>query len=94
MKKHLTEVPLYVPVGTVESGAADDAVTNGRAHSLRGRALLLFSPAHLAEILSQTNLDPRTVALVLRAAARVESEKAAAAAARAGEAGASDTEAC
>lgn len=82
MKRHLKRVPVYLQIGNIETAPADKAVTDGHAQSLRGRALLLFDRPHLIEILSKTNLDPETVALVLRAAARVEAERLAKDAAR------------
>lgn len=92
MRKHFKVVPLYVRVGNIDSAPAEKAVAEGHAHSLRGRALLLFDQAHLAQILAKTDLDPKTIALVLRASARVEAERLAKNAGEVSQSAASDPE--
>jgi hypothetical protein len=82
MRKHLKTVPVYIPVGDVPVDSADQAVAEDRAQSLRGKALLLLNGAALERLLCDLDVDQEIVAMILRAAARVEAEKAARSAAQ------------
>lgn len=77
MRRNLTSVPVLTTVGHMPAKAADELVAAGRAHSLRGKALLTFDPAWLERILSDLDIDPATAALILRASQRVRDAKAA-----------------
>ncbi len=82
MRKNLERVPVYAPIGDITANQADSMVAAGRGHSLRGKALMLFDTAHLEQLLSDLDIPSETMAIILRAAARVDSERAAAPAVR------------
>ena len=77
MRKHLKDVPVYVSVGHLAVSTADHMVGTGHAHSLRGRALLLLDNSALEIALTEMDADPEIIQMILRAALRVDSEKAA-----------------
>lgn len=75
VREYLKKVPLYASVGHLSVDAADQMVASGVAHSLRGKAVLILDQTILEKCLSEMDVDPDTIATILRAAARVESEK-------------------
>ena len=80
MRKDLDTVPVQIRIGNVPAALADEIVAAGEGLSLKGKAILPALSC-LERILahSQFEVDPRTIATILRAAARVDAERAAAA---------------
>ncbi|MFP5236986.1 MAG: hypothetical protein ACLGSD_13875 [Acidobacteriota bacterium] len=80
MRKELQTVPVQVRIGSVPAALADEIVAAGHGLSLKGRAVL---PARscLERLLAHDRfeLDPQTMVPILRAAARLDAERAAAA---------------
>jgi hypothetical protein len=81
VKKNLNHVRLQVALGNVPSQVAAEAVIRGDGLSIKGKAILMLSPSGLEKILAELDADPVIAAIIVRAAARVVSEKAAASAA-------------
>lgn len=71
MKSHLKEVPVYAPVGRIASAAADEAVSSGRAYSLRGRAILMLDASGVEKILQDLHADPDVIRPILAAVRRL-----------------------